>query len=429
MSWKELNIYALGALAQAGAEHGETMLSIGEKTEMNLENGQLTLVRTTVDHQLRLTALQEQRRGSILLNKINRPAIAPAVEEVLGIAAAAVPDPAHRIADFQPPQEFRKGDLKPDLDLMYQRFNTFIKEVTADFPRIILLNAYLAFTSHTSYFQNSNRVDFTVQQGVYTFTVTFSANDGANSSSFNYSGFSVLNLEQELINGGSLRTLLTQAAQGIPPRKAPDKFDGEVIIAPDCLEGFLHSLLGITITDSPLISGTSLFKGKLGQPVTSNLLTLASKPVAPEIANGYFITGDGYAAKNATIIEEGILKTYLLSQYGAEKTGLQRAANDGGAFVVAPGNQPLAELVKGVKRGLLLARFSGGAPSPNGDFSGVAKNSFYIEDGAIKYPLSETMITGNLIALFRELTAVSAERVDFGDAVLPWIAAQGVTIS
>ena len=70
----------------------------------------------------------------------------------------------------------------------------------------------------------------------------------------------------------------------------------------------------------------------------------------------------------------------------------------------------MAELVKGVKKGLLLARFSG------------AKNSFYIEDGAIMYPLSETMITGNLIALFRELTAVSAERVDFGDAVLPWIA-------
>jgi PmbA protein len=429
MSWKELNAYALKALAQAGAEHGETRLTIGEKTEMNLENGQLTLLRTTVDHQLRLTALQAQRRGSILLNKVNRPSITPAAEEVLSIAAAAVPDPAHRIAEFQPTQEFRKGDRKPDLDLMYQRFNTFINDVTTDFPRIILINAYLVFTSYTTYFQNSNHVDFTVQEGGYVFSVTFSAKEETSSSSFNYTGFSTLGLEEELINGGSLRILLTQAAQDVRPRKVPEKFNGTVIIAPDCLDGFLRSLLGITVTDSPLIAETSLFKDKLGQQVTSNLLTLASKPVAPEIAKGYFITGDGYAAKNATIIEEGVLKTYLLSLYGAAKTGLPRAANDGGAFVVTPGNQPLAQLIKGVEKGLLLTRFSGGTPNHSGDFSGVAKNSFYIEDGAIKYPLSETMISGNLIALFRELTAVSAERVNFGDALLPWIAAQGITIS
>jgi PmbA protein len=236
-------------------------------------------------------------------------------------------------------------------------------------------------------------------------------------------------LAEELINGGSLRILMAQATQEVSPRKVPEKFDGTVIITPDCLEGFLRSLLGITITDSPLIDETSPFKDKLGQQVASKLLTLASKPVAPEIANGYFITGDGYAAQNATIIEEGVLKTHLLSLYGAAKTGLSRTANDGGAFVVAPGNQPLAQLIKGVKKGLLLTRFSGGTPNPSGDFSGVAKNSFYIEDGTIKYPLIETMISGNLITLFRELTAVSAERVNFGDALLPWIAAQGVTIS
>ena len=429
MSTKELNTYALNALRQAGAEKAEAILTRTEKTEMNLENGVLKLIRTTVDHHLRLTALQDQRRGSILLNKIDRKALDPAVKEVLTIAASSAPDPAHEIAEYQPPKVFNKGETTPDLDLMYQRLKTFTQDVAAEFPRIVLLNAHLDFTRQTTFFQNSNGVDFTVNQGGYRFAVTFSAQEGTSSSSFNNTGFTALNLEEDLLNCGSLRILLDQANQGRAPRKAPGKFTGEVIITPDCLEGFLHYLLGITISDGPLIAGTSPFQHKLNQPVASPLLTLASRPVSTEISSGYFITSDGYEAQNATIIENGVLKTFLLSQYGAKKTGLPRAVNDGGAFVVSPGDQPLAELLKGVKKGLLLNRFSGGAPSPNGDFSGVAKNSFYIEDGTIQYPLSETMIAGNLIALFQAIAAISQERIDFGSALLPWIHAQDVTIS
>ncbi|HHT49113.1 MAG TPA: TldD/PmbA family protein [Firmicutes bacterium] len=429
MTLKELNFQALEALAQAGAEKAETILTSTEKTEMNLENGQLKLIRTTVDHHWRLTALQDQRRGSITVNKVDLESLELAVAEVMAITAASAPDAAHDTAAFQRAKTFRKGAAQPDLETMYQRLDAFTHAVATSFPRIVLLSAQLDFTGSTTFFQNSNGVDFTAQQGSYNFSVMFSAKAGTSSSSMNYSGFSSLNLEDELLNGGSLRTLLAQADQGLAPRKAPGKFEGTVIIAPDCLEGFLYSLLGITITDRPLITGTSLFKDKLDQPVASPLLTLASRPVAPEIAPGYFITADGYEAQNATIIQDGILKTFLLSLYGANKTGLPRGANDGGAFVITPGPQCLAEIVKGVKKGLLLTRFSGGAPSPNGDFSGIAKNSFYLEDGVIQYPLSETMIAGNLISLFRAITAISQERIDFGFALLPWVAAQGVTIS
>lgn len=429
MGTKELNHYALRALEQAGAEKAEAVITRTEKTEMNLENDALKLIRTTVDHHLRLTALQEQRRGSILLNKIDRPTVDSAVKDVMTVTASSAPDPAHDIAAFQPPKEFNKGEAAPDLDLMYQRFKAFTQEVAVEFPRIVLLNAHLDFTRHTTYFQNSNGVDFTINQGAYGFSVTFSAQERDSSSSFNYSGFSTLNLEDDLLNGGSLRILLAQANQGGTPQKAPGKFTGDVIITPDCLADFLHYLLAITITDGPLITGTSPFQHKLEERVASPLLTVASRPVAPEISSGYFITSDGYEAQNAVIIEDGVLKTFLLSQYGANKTGLSRAANDGGAFVVSPGHQPLTDLVKGVKKGLLLNRFSGGNPSPNGDFSGVAKNSFYLEDGAVQYPLIETMIAGNLITLFQAIVAVSQERINFGYALLPWIHAQGVTIS
>ena len=393
------------------------------KPKDGAESGErgVELIRTTIDHHLRLTALRDQRQGSILLNKLTGTLWRGRAEVLEYLSAGP-----RSISPYQPAKVFDKAK-PPDLTCV-RRFKTFIRDVTVDFPGSSC-STHIWFTRQTTFFQNSNGVDFTVNQGGYRFAVTFSAQEATGSSSFNNTGFFTQNLDQDLLDCGSLRILLAQANQGQAPRKVPEKFTGEVIITPDCLEGFLHSLLGITISDGPLIAGTSPFRHKLEQPVVSPDLTLASRPVSPEIKSGYFITSDGYEAQNATIIEHGVLKTFLLSQYGANKTGLPRAVNDGGAFVVTPGDQPLAALLKGVKRGLLLNRFSGGAPSPNGDFSGVAKNSFYIEDGALQYPLCETMIAGNLIHLFQSITGISQERIDFGTALLPWIRAQGITIS
>ncbi len=68
-------------------------------------------------------------------------------------------------------------------------------------------------------------------------------------------------------------------------------------------------------------------------------------------------------------------------------------------------------------------------PSANGDFSGVAKNSYYIEDGEIKYPVSEVMVSGNLTELFQNIIEISKERINFGTSIYPYIHTSGVTIS
>ncbi|MDD9982117.1 MAG: metallopeptidase TldD-related protein, partial [Gammaproteobacteria bacterium] len=63
------------------------------------------------------------------------------------------------------------------------------------------------------------------------------------------------------------------------------------------------------------------------------------------------------------------------------------------------------------------------------DFSGVAKNSFYVEDGEIRYPLIETMVSGNFQDLLLNIRGVSSESMDFGSGEFPYLAASGVTIS
>jgi len=68
-------------------------------------------------------------------------------------------------------------------------------------------------------------------------------------------------------------------------------------------------------------------------------------------------------------------------------------------------------------------------PASNGDFSGVAKNSFYVENGEIKYAITETMITSNLKDMFNNIEEISIETLNTGESVTPWMKIRGVTIS
>ena len=52
-----------------------------------------------------------------------------------------------------------------------------------------------------------------------------------------------------------------------------------------------------------------------------------------------------------------------------------------------------------------------------------------IKNGEIKYPLSETMVSGNIQKMFENLDEVSSDRIDFGSGILPWISFKGITIS
>ena len=82
-----------------------------------------------------------------------------------------------------------------------------------------------------------------------------------------------------------------------------------------------------------------------------------------------------------------------------------------------------------VGRGALVGRLSMGNPAPNGDFSGVIKNSFLLENGQRTKALSETMITGNVAQMLKDIAAISEEVSDFGGYQVPWLKVTGLRFS
>jgi PmbA protein len=204
-------------------------------------------------------------------------------------------------------------------------------------------------------------------------------------------------------------------------------FIGDLIITPDCLSDFIYFMNNVYLGDYALITGNSPWKDLLEKQTVSPLLTLRSEPTVLEA--GYSFTNDGFKAVDCNLIENGVLKNFALSLYGANKTGMPRCLSGGGAFVVRNGVNKLNDMIAGVDKGLLLGRFSGGNPSENGDFSGVAKNSYLIENGKISRPVGETMIAGNLGNIFRDIRAISLEEINFGSSIMPWILSGNAIIS
>lgn len=416
----EITEYCLKALMKAGLQKSECFLHCTRNDELNLDGGEFSLLRTTDDTSLTLVGILDDKKGLISINKIDNQSIDEAAKKVFELVESSEADTANDISPAQPPAAFKKGPEAPDLDLMYSRMRDFIKYSGDNYPSLILEQAILDFTNIHKYYRNSNGVDLQSRHGCYSFVPIFTSKEDSETSSFNYTSFSTDVLDRSLHECGTVDVLMKQSTEQVHQKEFQGRFNGDVIITPDCLEDFI-SMIGMYLSDYPMIKGTSIFKDSLGRKIADPQLTLHSMPLSDELSKCYFITGDGFIAQNNTIISKGELKTFLLSLYGANKTGKNRAVNSGGAYVIDAGDYTLEEMTKSVERGILLCRFSAGNPSESGDFSGVAKNSYYIEDGMIKYPVKEVMISGNLKSLLTDIKRISRERVNSGNSILPWI--------
>jgi PmbA protein len=226
------------------------------------------------------------------------------------------------------------------------------------------------------------------------------------------------------------RQLLDESSKSLDPRMVDGKFVGKILLTPPCYDMILGALFGNFLSDAPLIKGTSRWKDALGTKVADSKLTLRMAPLSPHIVAGERFTVDGFESRDMDIIREGVLENFALTLYGSRKTGKPRALNS--AFYnteMAAGDKPLQEIIRGIDRGILMNRLSGGAPAASGEISGVAKNSFLIENGKVTDALKETMVSFNIVDILANITAISSERCRNGMTVLPWCCFDGVTIS
>ncbi len=421
--------YTLDALKQAGADDAQVSVSEGKTEEFNVDAGEFSLIRSVYSSGASMKIIKNRRKGTVAVNQLDRDTIDTAVAECVAAADSGVEDDALSIASLEENADFKDGALVCDKAAFFDSVIKLTEDIKREYPQIMIEQLIATHFYGKHVLANTNGVLFTEEDGSYNVSVMYSAHDGENATSFNYFDFEFLDPHADILAMDGARTMLDRAVAELQTKPFTGKFVGTAVFSPACLGDLLGIVTGSFTGDLALIEGTSIWKNKLGQQVADDRFTLSVIPHDPRIVCGERITSDGYRSEDYDIIKNGVLNSFCLSEYAANKTGLTRSKSTSGCIGVMPGGENLDKLIAGIEKGILVCRFSGGEPANNGDFSGVAKNSFLIENGKIAYPVSETMISGNMAEMLFHVRGFSAETFCDGSSVLPYAAFDGVTVS
>lgn len=416
----------ISRMQATGFEQAEVILVNEHLTELQVDFSDFSLLRNTESDLVTLRGLSQGRFASVTLNQIDEVSLQNAIMNLQESAQSAPVDECRMFAPSQLIPTNEMGPLEPMHYQMHERLSQFLKDVRDTYPECLLKQSLLRYTRTRTMRLNTAGLQIDSTEGHYHHGVRFLSKRNGKTSSINYSGAYANDLETDLLSWGNLRSAIENSSREIAALAFEGRLEGPIVVSPEAFTVLLN-LWSSHLKDERLISGTSRFKAAIDKPVVSPMLTLEIEPRNPAFAKQDFFTEDGYGSEPSTIVRNGVLKSYMLSDYGARKTKLPRGENSGANWVVAGGTKPLGELFGDVEKGLFLGRISGGIPAVNGDFAIIAKNSFLIESGFITKPVTELMLSGNIFDILSAVTAVSRERASDGMTIAPWVCVEGLT--
>ncbi|CUT17046.1 MULTISPECIES: metalloprotease PmbA [Candidatus Ichthyocystis] len=202
------------------------------------------------------------------------------------------------------------------------------------------------------------------------------------------------------------RTLSRLGARQVSTQQVPVIFEAPVAIS-------LLGHLAVAASGHQLYRKMSFLNDSCGQQVFPDFIQLEEDPfIAKGLASSPF-DDDGVVTKSRLVVDRGILTGYFLSVYSARKMGLKTTGNAGGThnLCLLDTGQSLEELINLMGRGLLITELIGfGVNYLTGDYSRGA-SGYWVENGAIQFPVEEVTIAANLRDMFRHIVAVGTDQV------------------
>lgn len=435
---------ALASMARRGFEHAQVDVSRRRHTELNLAHNEPSLLRSGHSHQLGLLGLLDGRRAATELADLSAQALDDAVSALWLAVQSAPQDEANAVSSGQR-ADIRQGPLLRDPDHPDHCGDgaaTLSPEDAADTaaaamaelrnwraehaPTVMIEEAYAAHVQCNGHTLTSGGSSLASALAWYELHVMATAHERGRTSSFNYTGGSCDGLAgRPLVEHCGIAGMLGELTRQVNTEPLAEKFVGELVLGPPAVAALVEWLL-VQLADQALIGDSSLYRQRVGEQVASPLLSLASRFNAPGVAA---LSADAFAAPPVMLLQAGRLRTLTPSLYGSRKTGLPHVPLAASGWAIEAGATPLEDLVAAVPRGALVGRLSMGRPAANGDFSGVIKNSFLIDQGCRGPALREVMVSGNVAEMLQSVRGVSAERIDTGHWLLPWLHIDGLHFS
>jgi PmbA protein len=410
-SLEELVTLALAEAKKQGASSAEAGVSVDIGLSVNVRQGEVDTLEHQRDRSLGVTVYFGQRKGSASSSDFRSGSIVETVQAACAIARHTSEDPCQGLAD----PALLARDI-PDLDL-YHPWQLEAEEairiareceavaLAAD-PRICNSDG-ADVSSHSGLRVYGNSHGFLAGYAASRHSLSCMVVGKQNDAMQRDYWYTTSRLPEGLDDAASVgriaagRALRRLGARRLATTKAP------VLYAPEVARSLLGHFIG-AISGGALYRKASFLLDQLDQPVFPEFVYLEEQPHRLRGLGSAPYDGEGVATRERALVEEGVLRSYVLSSYSARKLGLQSTGNAGGVrnLVIRPGTLDFDGLLREMGRGLVVTELMGqGVNTLTGDYSRGA-SGFWVENGEIAYPVEEITIAGNLRDMLLRLRAV-----------------------
>jgi TldD protein len=192
-----------------------------------------------------------------------------------------------------------------------------------------------------------------------------------------------------------------------------------VVLASDAGGTLIHESVGHGLEADLNLKGLSVYSGRLGQKVASELITVIDDGTDPGKRGTQAMDDEGTQTHRTVLIENGILKTYLSDKKHARKLGIPESGNGRResfrhlpicrmtTTMIAPGASDPAAILASVKDGIFVKGMGGGQVDVvSGNFAFEITECYRIRDGKQAEPLRGATLVGQGPKLMSEIDMV-----------------------
>jgi PmbA protein len=415
------------------------------ETKIVYENTDFSVASSSQASVIGLRVITGNRLGFITTNSQDEKDLREKAREAQMIARLSPESPFHDIAPKQKVGglftmwDEKLANVQPKDLLKWTQL--LIEEARKD-ERVAIDRAEVSVNVITRLVQNSNGVFQKVKQATCGWYIMGMARSGDEVTSFDYDGDSTQwysNVEEKIrISAKEFR----ESVLGSLGASGAKSYRGPVLFHPAAVGSLIASVIGFNVNARAQQDGMSQWAGKLGTKVASELFTFIENPLdETRPASWTPFDREGALTAKHEIIKSGVLNFTAHNTFTAKRAKTSSTGNAAGgsrtvpsiglhALTVAPGKTAQQDLFNGLNNGLVLKRFSGNSDPVSGQFSGVAKNSWWVTGGKRSHALKEVMISGNMFELLQNVKQVGSEIFRQGGSLdAPYLLIDGVSVT
>ena len=403
---------ALKYAKSLGANEASVSFADGEGFSVTARNRAIETVQDYKDQSFSITVYLDKSVGSASSNNLSESAIKATIDKAFSLSSLTATDDCNGLADKE-----RMAPGAKDLDL-YFPWNLDIKEVETmaieceasaleyDDKVINSEGATVGSYVNQSLYANSHGFSGETKSTGHSISCTAIASDnGLMEMDYDYTSarhYKDLQDHKEIGSLAAKQALDHLGSKKIKTTKAP------VVFSPRVSSSLISHLM-TAISGSSLYRNASFLVDSKDKKICPEFISIREEPHLKRGFSSCYFDAEGVETVPRCIVENGVLKGYLLSSYSARRLGLDTTGNAGGHhnLIVEPtADENLESMIKNIDSGFLVTGLIGyGVNIVNGDYSRGA-NGFWIENGEIAYPVSEVTVAGNLKDMLMRINTI-----------------------